>query len=307
MSKNEKNEEQKIEYWRKDVDEIANDSIHGSTYLSKKALDIIEEYVKRELYHNRTELLQALSKLRNALVRAKPLMALIYNRTLEVVDFIQQIPKDQKNIEVIKKATLEEIEKIRKRAEQSTTSVVKLGGRLILEHNTLLTHSASSIVENILISARKQKKRFKVICTESRPLFEGTAMAKRLAKAGVKVTLIPDADIARAIEESHFVLLGTDRFTETHFVNKTGSFAIGSLAKYMNKPLYIAGETDKVLLKRNYPVRFLLQNPQEVLKEKINNLQVQNIYFEESPIEFVDKIVLEEGIFERKEFVDRYL
>ena len=226
-------------------------------------------------------------------------MALIYNRTLEVVNFIQNIPKEQKNIEIIKKATLEEIQRIRKRAEQSTKNVVKLGGRLILEHNTLLTHSASSIVESVLLEARKQKKRFKVICTESRPLFEGAAMAKRLAKAGVKVTLIPDADIARAIEESHFVLLGTDRFTETHFINKTGSFAIGCLAKYMNKPLYIAGESDKVLLKRNYPVRFLPEAPEEVLKEKI--------YFEEAPIEFVDKIVLEDGIFERKEFIDRYL
>ena len=305
MSKNEMNEDQEMEYWRKDVDEIANDAIHGSTYLSKKALDIVEDYVQRDLYRNRTELLQALSKLRNALVRAKPLMALIYNRTLEVVNFIQNIPKEQKNIEIIKKATLEEIQRIRKRAEQSTKNVVKLGGRLILEHNTLLTHSASSIVESVLL--RKQKKRFKVICTESRPLFEGAAMAKRLAKAGVKVTLIPDADIARAIEESHFVLLGTDRFTETHFINKTGSFAIGCLAKYMNKPLYIAGESDKVLLKRNYPVRFLPEAPEEVLKEKMNNLQVQNIYFEEAPIEFVDKIVLEDGIFERKEFIDRYL
>jgi translation initiation factor 2B subunit (eIF-2B alpha/beta/delta family) len=226
---------------------------------------------------------------------------------LEIVSFIQNIPKEQKNIEIIKKATLEEIQRIRKRAESATKNVVKLGGRLILEHNTLLTHSASSIVENILVDARKQKKRFKVICTESRPLYEGAAMAKRLAKAGVKVTLIPDADIARAIEESHFVLLGTDRFTETHFINKTGSYAIGCLAKHMNKPLYIAGESDKVLLKRNYPVRFLPEDPQEVLKEKINNLQVQNIYFEEAPIEFVDKIVLEDGIFERKEFIDRYL
>ncbi len=157
------------------------------------------------------------------------------------------------------------------------------------------------------MEAKRQKKRFRVICTESRPLNEGASMAQRLAEADLKVRLIPDADIARAVTESHFILTGTDRFTETSFINKTGSYAIAALAKAMNKPYYVAGEADKVLLKRTYPVRFVQNDPSEVLNTNIPTLKIDNTYFEEIPIDFTDKIIIEDGVFELKEFVDRYL
>lgn len=307
MSKSNDVVQEPMEYWRADVAEIREDSTHGSIHLSEQALDIVEDFVKKQLYKNRTELIQALSKLSNALIRAKPLMALIYNRTRQIITYIQNIPKDQKDIDVIKRETLDEIQRVRTTARQNVATITKWGGRLIMDHHVILTHSASSVVEAILRDARKQKKRFRLICTESRPLNEGAGMAARLAKAGVKVKLIADADIARAVNDCNFVLTGTDRFTETTFVNKTGTHAIASLAREMNKPLYVAGETDKVLLKRTYPVRFLESDPHELFKSKAANLSVENVYFEETPINHVDKVVIEDGVFELKEFVDRYL
>ncbi|NOX38135.1 MAG: hypothetical protein GXO78_11440 [Calditrichaeota bacterium] len=298
---------QEIEYWRADVEKIREDSIHGSNFLANQALDIVEEFVKRQLYKNRTELIQTLSKLSNALIRAKPLMALIYNRTKRVIHFIQNIPKEEKNIQAIKKATLEEIQRIREEAEEHFKTVTRLGSRLILDYHIILTHSASSVVESILMEARRQKKRFRVICTESRPRNEGRQLAARLAQAGIKVKLIPDADITRALQEAHFVLTGTDRFTETSFINKTGTHAIAIIAREMDKPFYVAGEGDKILLKRTYPVRFLPNDPAELFPEKLENLQVENVYFEETPIDYLEKVIIEDGIFELKEFVDRYL
>lgn len=296
-----------MEYWRDDVALIRDDSLHGSIHLAGQALDIIEEFVQRRLYRNRTELIQALSKLSNALVRAKPLMALIYNRSRLVLQFIQQIPKEQKDIEAIRDMTLEEIARLREVSVENVKVVTRWGCRLIMDHHVILTHSASSVVESILDEARRQKKRYRLICTESRPLREGAAMAERLAKAGVKVRLIPDADIARAVEDCHFVLTGTDRFTETSFINKTGTHAVASLAYQFNKPLYVAGESDKVLLKRTYPVRFAQNAPEELHENNHANLQVDNVYFEETPIRYAAKVILEDGVFELKEFMDRYL
>ncbi|MCB0290727.1 MAG: hypothetical protein KDH97_10770 [Calditrichaeota bacterium] len=300
-------DQQDMEYWREDIASIRSDSIHGSIYLSNKALDIVEDFVRKQLYKNRTELIQALSKLSNALVRAKPLMALIYNRTRQILNFIQNIPKEQKDIEIIRDATLEEITRLRQKSGENVGVITRWGCRLILDHHVILTHSASSVVESILMEARQQKKRFRLICTESRPLMEGTGMAMRLAKAGIKVRLIPDCDIARAVEDCHFVLTGTDRFTETSFINKTGTHAIATLAHVMNKPLYVAGESDKVLLKRTYPVRFAQNDPLELVDQEADNLQVENMYFEESPLSYAGKIILEDGVFELKEFIDRYL
>jgi len=299
--------EDKKEYWRADVSRIREDSVHGSIYLANQALEIVEEFIKLRLYRNRTELLQSLSKLSNALVRAKPLMALIYNRTQNVIEFIQNTPKEEKNIDNIRDATLKHIENLRKEAEKKVEKITRLGSRMIMDHHLVLVHSYSNVVYSILVKAHKLKRRFRVICTESRPANEGSKMAIQLAKAGIKTRLITDANVARAVDEAHFILTGTDRFTETTFVSKTGTRTLAILAKSMNKPLYVAGETDKILLKRTYPVRFLQSNPKEIIKEKYGNLTVNNIYFEETPLSHVNKIIIENGIHELKEFVDRYL
>lgn len=301
------NAEEKNEYWRAEVAKIREDSTHGSVYLSNQALDIVEGFINRRLYQNRTELLQSLSKLSNALVRAKPLMALIFNRTRRIIDFIQDIPKEEKNIQVIQQAALDEIKRIRTEASQKVEQITKLGSKIIMDNHVVLVHSYSNIVFSILTRARKLKRRFRVICTESRPMNEGSQMALQLAKAGIKTKLIADADMARAVDEAHFILTGMDRITETTFVSKTGAHALAVLADAMNKPLYIAGETDKILLKRTYPVRFLPSNPAEIYKGKHGNLTVSNVYFEEAPLSYVGKIIIEDGIFELKEFIDRYL
>jgi translation initiation factor 2B subunit (eIF-2B alpha/beta/delta family) len=307
MSDKESLSNTKKEYWRDDVSQIKEDSIHGSGFLASKAIDVVEEFVNRELYKNRTELLQSLSKLSNALVRAKPLMALIYNRTQKVIEFIHNIPKEEKNIEVIKQMTLEEVKRIRREADKKFDRIVQFGSRMIMDNHSVLVHSYSNLVFSILVKARKLKRHFNVICTESRPINEGSKMALQLAKAGIKTRLIVDADIARSVNDVHFILTGTDRITETTFINKTGTQSLALLADSLNKPLYIAGETEKILLKRTYPVRFLQNSVAEVFKEKHSNLTVSNIYFEEIPLKYVSKAIIEDGIFELKEFIDRYL
>jgi len=295
------------EYWRSQVEDIKGDRSHGSGYLSNQALDIIGEFIEKKMYKNRTELLQSLAKLSNALVRAKPLMALIYNRSQHIIDFIQDLPKDEKDINKIRYMALDELKAVRKIAEKRIQRITQFGSKVIMDHHVILIHSYSKLVELILMEAKKHKKRFKVICTESRPLLEGSKMALNLSKAGIKTTLIPDADLARAVNETHFVLTGTDRITETTFISKTGTHAIAVLTHHMNKPFYIVGESDKILLKRTFPVRFLKSDVKELCDQKNDNLTVSNKYFEETPISFLHKLINEDGIFELKEFVDRYL
>lgn len=295
------------EYWRPLVEEIRNDSVHGSMYLGDEVLKIVEEIIEKRLYRNRTELLQLLSKLGNALVRAKPLMAIIFYRSHRIIEFIQSIPKEEKNIEKIIELTLNEINTIRKESAERQKQITRYGARLILDQHIILTHSASSIVESVFLEAKRLRKRFRVICTESRPRFEGIELAKKLAKAGIKTLVIPDADITRAVNQAHYVFTGADRITENSFINKTGTGAIAVLTEKFDKPFYIAASTDKILLKRIYPLRFHSVNKQEIVEKPEGNLKVQNYYFEEVPIEYLHKVVCEVGIFEQNEFVDRFL
>ena len=114
MSNNNENDINDLEYWRPEVEKIDEDADHGSLHLADKALSIVQEFVERQLYRNRTQLLQSLAKLTNALVRAKSLMALIHYRTHRLLDFIQSIEKEERDINKIKQLTLDEIKAIHK-------------------------------------------------------------------------------------------------------------------------------------------------------------------------------------------------
>ncbi|MFZ0391690.1 MAG: hypothetical protein WAN36_14615 [Calditrichia bacterium] len=306
-TENKHNQEQNPEYWRKQVEELKMDSVHGSGFLANQALDIIEEFINRRIYRNRTELLQSLSKLTNALVRGKPLMALIYTRAHYLLDYIQEIPKEERDIDKIRQSVLDEIEKLREEDKKNQERISKYGARLLMDQHVVLVHSASSIVEAILLQARRMKKRFRLICTESRPIMEGSELAARMARAGIKTKLIPDADVSRALQEAHFVLTGADRITESSFVNKTGTAAIATISHQLSKPFYVAAQTNKILLKRIYPTRFQSVNENEIFADPPENLTVENFYFEETPLYFVHKMICESGIYEREEFVERYL
>ena len=121
------NELEDKEYWRSQVAELKSDYNHGSLFLASESLKIIEEFIAKQLYRNRTELIQALSKLSNALVRAKPYMALIYNHSHEIIDFIQDIRKEERNIVKIKNLSLEKISQIRQLVDQNFKKIARLG------------------------------------------------------------------------------------------------------------------------------------------------------------------------------------
>lgn len=307
MSKKDDERKKNQEYWREEVEEIRQDSTHGSVYLADAALDIIERFIKKQLYNNRTELFQSFSKLVNALVRAKPMMALVYTRSHRVLEFIENLPRDERDIQNVKKLVLEEIKNIRQESTQRNKMIIKYGARLIRDQYNIMTHSASSIAESIFLEAHRLKKHFRMICTESRPLFEGRDLAVRLAKKGIKTRLVPDADMPRVIQEANFIITGVDRVTENSVINKTGSLSAAVIANEFNIPFYVALDTAKILPKRTYPAKFNSINEEEIIEKTSSNLTAENYYFEEIPLDYIHKIVCEDGVFETEEFIERFL
>ncbi len=103
------------------------------------------------------------------------------------------------------------------------------------------------------------------------------------------------------------VLTGADRVFEEGFINKTGSLPMAVLAKTYKIPFYIALETDKILQEYEQAVRFYPENPSEVYPGKKKNVSVLNVYFDSVPLDYVSKVVCEDGIFSITEFKKWYL
>ena len=95
----------------------------------------------------------------------------------------------------------------------------------------LLTHSSSATVLAALLRAHEAGKRFGVVCTESRPLYEGVALARRLAAAGIGVEVIADAAAAVFIHGFYTLLIGADAITPEGVINKVGTLGMSIAAR----------------------------------------------------------------------------
>ncbi|MCK5075038.1 MAG: hypothetical protein KAR38_01625 [Calditrichia bacterium] len=287
---------------------IKNDKTNSASYLADLTIDFINEFLNNdEFYQNRTELLQGLSKFSNAVCKAKSLMGSIYNHNQTILNFIEDLPKHERNIDEIKKIVIEETNRIKEKTKFSKNKIRSLGSKLIINHNNIFTLSYSGFVKETLFAAKNMKKRFVVKIIKSGPKNEGIKLAEELAENKIKNLIYSDSNIVSAVTSSTFVLLGCDRITETTFINKIGSYAAAIIAKNFDIPVYILADTSKVLLKRQYLMRFDDEDPKEIYKGPNENVNVHNQYFEEVPLDYVSKIVTEVGIFETEEFIKRFL
>jgi ribose 1,5-bisphosphate isomerase len=127
----------------------------------------------------------------------------------------------------------------------SKKNLVEKCAPLLSNFDKIFTHCHSSTVVALIIELSKGDKNFEVVCTETRPRFQGRTTAKNLLNAGVKTTLIADSAgesfiIGRGSVPIDVVFIGCDQITaKGHAINKIGSWGMGMAAHYGGKPLYV--------------------------------------------------------------------
>ncbi|NJL34076.1 MAG: hypothetical protein HC893_09695, partial [Chloroflexaceae bacterium] len=71
----------------------------------------------------------------------------------------------------------------KRRLHMHETAVAEAALPLILDHVIVMTHSRSTTVRAALFHASRAQRRFQVVCSESRPIYEGRTLATELAEA----------------------------------------------------------------------------------------------------------------------------
>jgi translation initiation factor 2B subunit (eIF-2B alpha/beta/delta family) len=79
-----------------------------------------------------------------------------------------------------------------------------------LNQKLILCHSQSSAVREIFEAYQGNRKKVKIIQTESRPIMEGRIQAVNILKLGYEVKLISDTGYARHLDRINMILLGAD-------------------------------------------------------------------------------------------------
>lgn len=191
--------------------------------------------------------------------------------------------------------------------EESREHTAEIGSKRIGDGSVVFTHCHSSTVTCLLSKAKLEGKSFKVICTETRPAFQGRITARELVDLGIETTFIVDSAARTFMDEVDIVVVGADAITsEGNVVNKIGTGGIAVLAHEARKPFYVVSE----LLK--FDPRTLIgecetieqRNPVEVWSEAPKKMDIQNPAFDVTPNRYIHGLICEEGIISPQSIVE---
>lgn len=216
-----------------------------------------------------------------ALVAAQPSMAPIFN----LCNVVLHVSK--KNRQTIIDDYLTKLQNAGEQISAIANAHIEYG-------NTIMTHSYSSTVRDALLVAEADGKKLTIICTESRPMNEGTLLAQQLAEANIQVQLIVDAAMQYHLSEVDLVLFGADTIYPGGILNKIGSSMLALAASAANVPVYSLASSHKFL--PFAPPAEQEHNPDEITTGLPANVKISNFYFDTTAFEHISGIITEDDL-----------
>ncbi|MBI4460664.1 MAG: hypothetical protein HY648_11475 [Acidobacteria bacterium] len=264
---------------------FAGDHRSGSAELALRACQIFAQLVPGKTASS-PEALVFCKRLAQALALSQPSMAAILNvcnRWLAAAENGSP-PADAAR-------------KIAQELRQTQQAVARQAARLIPSGAAVATYSYSSSVLAALLESWNKGRRFRVFCSEGRPLLEGRVLAERLARKKIPVELFTDAAFFSAVGSSDLLLVGCDAVLSRWLVNKVGTAALLGLARRARIPSYVLADSSKFLprpLERWFQLR--PQSAREVWQTRNRNITVHNLYFEKALLRYCTGVVTEEAV-----------
>lgn len=184
---------------------------------------------------------------------------------------------------------------------KSKEVIARIGAEKIEDQSVVMTHCRSSVVEAILAEASNQGKSFRVVCTETRPRYQGRKTAENLLKYGIPVTMVVDSAMRWAMRKFNvdLILIGADAITvEGAAINKIGSRLLGLSAAEEYVPLYVASSLFKYdpTTTIGKVTQIEMRSPEEVWNDPPDGLKIENPAFEPVDRRHIDAYITEKGI-----------
>jgi ribose 1,5-bisphosphate isomerase len=271
--------------------------VQGARNVAITAINAFEEAARESETKTTDAFLTELSEIKNVLFASRVTEPLMRNAVRYVIQVVESSYKTSvpELVDVVSQVTSQFLEHL----ERSKEKIASVGSKRISDHSRVLTHCHSSTVINILKKAKREGKTFEVVCTESRPVFQGRLTAKELLEAGIKTTMIVDSAVRHFMNEVDFVVVGADAITsEGNVLNKIGTSMVALAAKEARTPFYVATELlkfDPVTVLGSYE-RIEERSKKEVWDAPLHGLIIRNPAFDVTRRDFIHGIICEEGI-----------
>jgi ribose 1,5-bisphosphate isomerase len=279
------------------ADSIRKLEVQGARNVAIAAIKALEALAEETSAKTRQEFMKELSEARATLFASRATEPLMRNAVRWIISQVESSGKEQ--VTALAKVVSSSSSQFLEDLEASKARIAEIGAKRIRDNMVVFTHCHSSTVTSLLSKAKEDGKRFEVVCTETRPAFQGRITAKEMLALGVKTTFIVDSAARSFMRNADIVVVGADAITsEGNVINKIGTGTIALLAHEARKPFYVVAELlkfDPATVSGDYE-QIEERSPDEVWKDAPEKLIVRNPAFDVTRRDFIHGIICEEGI-----------
>ena len=271
--------------------------VQGARNVAISAIKALEGLAEETSAETRTEFIEELREAQATLFASRATEPLMRNAVRWIISQVESSRKEK--VDALAEVVSSSSSQFLKDLEASKERIAEIGAKRVRDGMVVFTHCHSSTVTYLLRKAKEDGKTFKVICTETRPVFQGRITAKEMLALGVETTFIVDSAARSFMRDADLVIVGADAITsEGNVINKIGTGTIALLAHEARKPFYVVAELlkfDPATICGDYE-KIEERSPDEVWKDAPEKLTVRNPAFDVTRRDFIHGVICEEGI-----------
>lgn len=271
--------------------------VQGARNVAITAIKAIEELTTKSKAQNKAQFVNQLSKAKDTLFSSRETEPLMRNAVRHIIHEVGK--SKERNPKELTDLVHQVSSKFLQDLETSKERIAEIGSKRIKSSSRILTHCHSSTVTYMFERAKKEGKQFEVICTETRPLFQGRITARELLELGIKTTMIIDSAVRFFMNKVDLVMVGADAITsEGNVVNKIGTSLVALAANEARTPFYVISELlkfDPSTVYGDYE-KIEERNPNEIWSDVPLKIEIRNPAFDITRRKFIHGIICEEGI-----------
>jgi ribose 1,5-bisphosphate isomerase len=281
------------------AEKIKKLEIQGARNVAKAAINSMRNVILHSSASESNPLLKELLQAKDILFDTRPTEPAMRNGIRYV---LYQTKEAKGDISATKEIAIKACDKILNYFEDAILKIHEIGARKIVSGMQIMTHCHSSTVTGILRKAHEQGKDIHVICTETRPRYQGHRTARELVEAGIEVTFVVDSAMRYMMKhfEVDIALIGADAITsEGTIINKIGTRLFALAADERDVPFYCAADTFKFSPETSlgFLEKIEKRDTEEIWKDAPSGLHIENPAFETVPRRYIDGIITEVGVF----------
>lgn len=157
---------------------IRNLEVQGVKNVAIAAINAMETIASETETRTKQDFIKELLEAKEILFASRETEPLMRNSVRWIINQVEK--SDEKKVKDLAKTVSSASEQFLKSLEKSKEKIAEIGAKRIRGNSAIFTHCHFSTVTYLLKRAKREGKSFEIICTETRPVFQGRITAREM-------------------------------------------------------------------------------------------------------------------------------